>query len=118
MRIIDADKLKHDVLDWQNCYNGFSDTYDKSMIIGEIDAQPTIQAEPVRHGRWTIKAINKFDLSDGATGYEPVYQCSECGGVEESYLRAYEPIMPKDADFPRYCPHCGCKMDLGEVNDD
>ena len=65
----------------------------------------------VRHGKWKIKAINTFELSYGTTGYEPVYQCSECGGVEESYLRLDEPIMPEDADFPRYCPHCGAKME-------
>ena len=47
MRLIDADKLKADVLSWENCYNGFSDTYDKAMIIDTIDEQPTIDAVPV-----------------------------------------------------------------------
>lgn len=51
MRLIDADKLKKDVLDLQDCYNGFSDTYDKACIIGVIDEQPTI--EPKRKkGKW------------------------------------------------------------------
>ena len=45
MRLIDADKLKKDVLDLPNCYNGFSDTYDKACIIGVIDEQPTIEPE-------------------------------------------------------------------------
>ena len=30
-----------------NCYNGFSDTYDKSCIIGVLEEQPTIDAVPV-----------------------------------------------------------------------
>lgn len=47
MRLIDADKLKAEVLSWENCYNGFSDTYDKAMIIDTIDEQPTIDAVPV-----------------------------------------------------------------------
>lgn len=47
MRLIDADKLKADVVSWKNCYNGFSDTYDKTMIIDTIDEQPTIDAVPV-----------------------------------------------------------------------
>ncbi len=47
MRLIDADKLKKDVLDLPNCYNGFSDTYDKSYIIGVLDEQPTIDAVEV-----------------------------------------------------------------------
>ena len=47
MRLIDADKLKAEVVRWENCYNGFSDTYDKAMIIDTIDEQPTIDAVPV-----------------------------------------------------------------------
>lgn len=71
--------------------------------------------EHLRHGKWRIKTINTFDLAYGTTGYEPVYQCSVCGGIEESYLRLDEPIMPEDADFPRYCPHCGARMDKEEL---
>jgi len=40
-RYIDADKLRKDVEDLHDCYNGFSDTYDKACIIGLIDEQPT-----------------------------------------------------------------------------
>ena len=47
-RMIDADKLKKDVLDLQNCYNGFSDTYDKACIIGVIDEQPSAEPEIIR----------------------------------------------------------------------
>ena len=43
MNLIDKDALKKDVLDLPNCYNGFSDTYDKACIIGVIDEQPTIE---------------------------------------------------------------------------
>lgn len=43
MRLIDADKLRQDVLDFPNCYNGFSDAYDKACIIDAIDEQPTIE---------------------------------------------------------------------------
>ena len=52
MRLIDADKLRKDVLDLPNCPNGFSDTYDKAMILGFVDEQPTVDVEPVRHGWW------------------------------------------------------------------
>lgn len=77
---------------------------------GNISALPSAQPER-KTGKWKIKAINTFDLSYGGTGYEPVYVCSECGGVEESYLRLDEPIMPEDADFPKFCPNCGAKME-------
>ena len=47
MRLIDADKLRKDVLDLPNCYNGFSDTYDKAMIVDLVDEQPTVDAVEV-----------------------------------------------------------------------
>ena len=49
MRLIDADKLKKEVLGLSDCYNGFSDTYDKACIIGVIDDAPTISP---KQGRW------------------------------------------------------------------
>lgn len=46
MRAIDADELKQDILDWENCPNGFSDTYDKARILDIIDEQPTVEPAP------------------------------------------------------------------------
>ena len=46
-RLIDANKLRKDFLDLPDCYNGFSDTYDKALIIGVIDEQPTVDAVEV-----------------------------------------------------------------------
>lgn len=51
MRCIDADTLKKSVLDLHDCYNGFSDTYDKACIIGVIDEEPTIEPEH-KTGEW------------------------------------------------------------------
>ena len=89
-RLIDADKLRKEVLDLPNCYNGFSDSYDKAMIIDLVDEQPTVDAEPVRHGHWII------------TGFMAV-KCSICGATQ------YE------LEDSNYCPNCGAKMD--EVED-
>ena len=47
MRLIDAGKLRAEYLGMPNCYNGFSDTYDKAMIVDMVDEQPTIDAVPV-----------------------------------------------------------------------
>ena len=41
-RYIDADAFKKAVEDFPNCYNGWSDTYDKAFIIGAIEEQPSI----------------------------------------------------------------------------
>ena len=87
MRLINADRLRADVLSWENCYNGFSDTYDKARIIDAIDEQPTIEAEPVRRGRWEL-------IDD----IEPTaYSCSICNKVSTCKLG--------------YCPYCGAKME-------
>ena len=42
MKLIDADALKKEVDNFPNCYNGWSDTYDKAYIIGAIEEQPSI----------------------------------------------------------------------------
>ena len=51
--------------------------------------QPTIESEPVRHGRW-IKQENGLNI------------CSACGVTRVSH-------------FP-FCGHCGARMDGGADN--
>lgn len=65
----------------------------------------------LKTGKWKIEESNIVELSYGTTAYEPVYRCSVCERVTESYLRYDEPIMPEDADFPSFCPNCGARME-------
>ena len=60
-------------------------------ILAVLDEAPTIEAEPVRHGRW-IHDINNL------------YGCSECFGRETMSHKKLKP----------YCPNCGAKMDAKE----
>ena len=46
-RLIDADELRKDVLELPDCPNGYSDTFDKSLIIALVDEAPTVDAVPV-----------------------------------------------------------------------
>lgn len=94
-RLINANKLRKDFLNLPNCYNGFSDTYDKAMIIDLVDEQPTVDAEPVKHGKWI-----EVDVCDCC------YRCSECGFIRDAYL----------LDIGNYCPQCGAKMDEEKEN--
>lgn len=64
MRLIDADKLKEDVLDLPNCPNEFSDTYDKARILDLVDEQPAVDAEPVKHGRWIPVKFRPMDSEE------------------------------------------------------
>ena len=58
---------------------------------GDLIHEPTIEAEPVKHGRWDAREMKDI-------GTYTVYWCSECNNF--SYFKH------------NYCPNCGAKMDL------
>lgn len=90
MRAIDADAMRQNWL--ENGQNEY--VYDTNAVLDSIDAQPTIEAEPVRHGRWIERPNTKGQV-----------YCSECGTLEKI----------TDNNFKsRRCPNCGAKMDLVE----
>lgn len=109
MRLIDADKLKQNVLDWEDCYNGFSDTYDKARIIGEIEEQPTIDAEPIRHGKW-IECESENGIH--------FHKCSVCK-QRDMYQGSFAEWGARGFSFyfkRQYCPYCGARMDDDEIS--
>lgn len=85
-KLIYVDRLKKDILDLQDCYNGFSDTYDKACIIGVIDEQPTVEERNT--GTWI----------DDCT-------CSVCHWIHEN-----DDCCVLLTDY-KYCPNCGAKME-------
>lgn len=88
-KLIYVDRLKKDILALKDCYNGFSDTYDKACIIGVIDEQPTIEER--KTGKW----IRKISVVDCATFVGD--ECSQCG-----YF--------KSMGQANFCPNCGADM--------
>lgn len=103
MRPIDADALiKDNGLEGATKYGNRSakqrtKSYSTMMLyeIEEmIDEAPTIDAEPVKHGRW-IDNNNK------------TWSCSIC----QSW------IPDEQHSYARYCLHCGAKMDGGTSNE-
>ena len=62
-----------------------------------IEAQPTVDAEPVRHGKYIGTEFDGY--ADGCPVYYE-WKCSECGCVFEEEEPTYN-----------YCPNCGAKMD-------
>ena len=100
-RLISADKLEADMYhnafeidtDLQKWDSGCWIRY--KMFENVIDEQPTVDAEPVRHGHWI------FNPKDALEMMFTLPKCSECG--------AESPVVGN------YCPHCGAKMD-GEEN--
>ena len=96
-RWIDADAFKKEVEDFPNCYNGWSDTYDKAFIIGAIEEQPSIDIEPKR-GEWVVYEGGWKDLDY----YPPKCKCNQCGYEEDLYILNAKPT--------NFCPNCGCAM--------
>ena len=86
MRPIDADAL---MKNWERDRGRM---FDADYFIFTIEHAPTIDAVPVRHGRWEDYEEN-------------TWQCSECG--EPFYL---EDGTPQENEY-NYCPYCGAKMD-------
>lgn len=98
MRLIDADRSDEIIVfDKQNELLQCSVVRDYCERQREfLNKFPTIDAEPVVHGRWI-----KWDD-------ESTYDCSICGDA----FTLYEGT-PKSNHY-NYCPNCGAKMD--EVN--
>ena len=97
MRLIDADAV-YEILESceikKDTYGSLLNDWDHGYNCGieraesEIECAPTIDAVPIRHGKWITKS----------TGGEYFDCCSECGYIEW--------------DSPNnYCPNCGARMD-------
>ena len=91
MRLIDAEAL---VACLQN--DPLFDLVERYGITGVIEAQPTVDAVPVRHGTWAREVLG----STSGYGTTVMYQCSECERMSISKHK--------------YCPNCGAKMDGAE----
>ena len=103
MRLIDADVI---VVPSDFRVEHFHDriedkvAYDLGCAVRELlDEQPTVDAEPVRHGHWDNKIIDaRYDVP------HTVARCSNCKGKIWVYVEYYVVKYP-------YCPMCGAKMD-------
>ena len=95
MRIIDADALKEKICNNVYPITDFFNSRDYGMfwtggIEKAIDEAPTIEAEPVKHGKWIyVKGSNGKDYR----------KCTECLHTQDI------------TGLLNYCPVCGAKMD-------
>jgi len=92
VRTIDADLFKNNVKAWAENIRDFrSDNkcfFTEENVLKMIDDQPTLEVEPVKHGKW----IYDFWCA---------FKCSECGAKKDKY---------KGENLTPYCPMCGAKM--------
>lgn len=102
MRPIDADLLNEEIKSLKVYVTGlragkgvlreYAEEYQKS-ILDIIDEQPTIEAEPVKHGRWLPQIL---------LGTR-VWDCSECKTIGSPQWKR--------------CPVCEAKMDMEVKNE-
>ena len=92
MRLIDADELEFFAA------NHCSDS-ERLCILDVVEKLPTIDAEPVRHGRWIT---SEMTIDTG---------CTSCSCCRSEYYIGDLQALEDDDDFVMFCPHCGAKMD-------
>ena len=102
-KFIDAEKLKKHYSWWKDGTDTM--TLDEAMGVFNtiVDVQPAADVAEVKHGRW--EDGKRMGL-DGT--FHWFRQCSEC-----LYEREDD---NEDKDTP-YCPNCGSRMDLDEVEE-
>lgn len=93
MRLIDADALLESEIERYGCVPAVCTTTINGEYLDDVlDRQPTIDAEPVRHGKWQ-------PMNERNEIYGDVYMCDNCGRGFVSCENFH------------YCPKCGAKMD-------
>lgn len=97
MRLIDVDEAKRKLIERARRE---SSSIGAGVLLANaemLDSFPTIEAEPVRHGRWVH--------TDKALSWHGKDECGECG---------YHTADRLDLSYFNFCPNCGAKMDKGE----
>ena len=117
MRLIDADSLfdtiKQHEYKLANRFNSIDDGMFTIGIKQAIDEAPTVEAEPVKHGKWTDK--HKCSVCGGEAFSEminviPQYEYDSDGLIVFSGDYKYD-IEYYETDF---CPFCGARMNIAE----
>lgn len=101
MRLIDAEKLTEKINMCRKEYNGFNNIDGvRAIDIAQslIYQAPTIEAEPVRHGKW-IKDESEFSIK---------LHCSVCG--EDAVCSRNAWGDPEEYFRTDFCPNCGARM--------
>ena len=91
MRLIDADALAK-FIDYGHLNNPNEKLYSENDIREMIDMMPTVDAVPVKHGKWEM-------VPDPFGFFDVIPVCTECG------------CTTKMREKTKFCPHCGARMD-------
>ena len=89
--------------DDDGCYSKAG--HDMREMLDEIEALPTIEVEPVCHGRWVPTEYDSY--ADGSPVWDK-WECSECGNEHSG----------EEDTLTSFCPDCGADMRDGGVDND
>jgi hypothetical protein len=71
-----------------------------------VALMPTIEAEPVRHGRWIECDYKTLENGETESAYKSGLCCSECRtGFKKNRMT-----------YKAFCPACGAQMDATDTN--
>lgn len=125
MRLIDADAVE------KYFYEHLDDLH-MAAAMNAINEMPTVDAEPVKHGKWLVtwQCHNYHEMDSGDYAYQYSecmvhVTCSVCCKDSDSFKwdksgkgkngiagLAYKMQIAKmNALKTKFCPHCGAKMD-------
>jgi hypothetical protein len=91
-----------------------------AVPVEAIEKAPTIEAEPVRHGKWLLE-VHEEGVN---CRWNVTASCSECCDKCEEIWAGFFPGIPawlakdialqdaKEVKLSNFCPNCGAKMDL------
>lgn len=95
-RFIDADALKYDFGEIDDGQYKRTELYVTNEAIAK---QPTIDAEPVRHGKWDKGTDSHWHI------------CEECGAEVDISMGTGVWVEGVELRELKYCPNCGARMD-------
>ena len=108
MRPIDADALNVRLSTLDRLARSDAQAALLGRVFYVVGNQPTVDAEPVRHGRWVKVEVHGYCTPGG----DPVWACSECGKGVHVYGIEHGTYGADIADDQWVsCPNCGAKMD-------
>lgn len=91
IKAIESETYRHDYLD---------------HVIDIIEAMPSADVAPVRHGRWIVgDSLPMHDIA-GNLSWGNWYTCNQCE------FKTY--AIERHITQYNYCPNCGAKMDGGD----
>lgn len=104
MKLIDPDALK-EAFSFADTIEAHTAYLRLGVVLSTIDESPTIEAEPVRQGKWLPHPTERdYDV------------CSACGTGTLKRTHGYQDGGFWDAEeVYKYCPHCGAKMEYANA---